>query len=493
MRLIKLFILLVVLLVAGLFFSSKSAQAWTGCGSQYGSNTDLRQYPTSLTAGQSSQVIVIMTNCGTLTWSDSQNFRLGSQNPENTGLWGAARVYMSQSTSSVVPPGGSTAFYFNITAPSSPGTYNFQMRMLRENITWFGDYTPNVQIQVTAPIANVTVDVYVRRASSGSYVKSLNLAYNEAGTPLRVLYYIANASSCWATGSWSGGRHNYTDSDPVDGPRSPGSYAYGIACSGLNGSSASDSAYVSLEAPPAPPTASISASPGSVSYGNSSVIYWTSSNASSCSVSPPSWGGTSGAQNTGALTTSTTYTVTCYGPGGSAVNSATVSVAPPTPSSCSSAGPDDDVVASNATSRYAYAYGVANAASVVFPTWTEAGGQDDIIWYPGTNQGGGTWRATINPSNHSGTGRVFVHVYTSNGYANVFCDSANFYKEQLGTVRINIDAGVSWTLTGPNGYSTSGTGSAVLSNLRLGRYTITPANRPGYVVNVTPSSSIELR
>jgi hypothetical protein len=493
MKLIKFFILLSVVLFAGLFFASKSTQAQTGCGSEYGSSAELRQYPTSMQAGSSAQVIIVMTNCGTMTWTEAKQFKLGSQNPESNKTWGLARVYLYQSTSPVVHNGDSTAFYFNITAPSGPGTYNFQWRMLRENVRWFGDYTPNVQIQVTKPIEDVAVNVLVRRASGGSYADSLNLSYNETSIPLRIIYHVSDAASCWATGSWSGSKHNYTDSDPVTGPSSPGTYSYGVACIGLNGSSASDSATVNLEAPLAPPSVSISANPTSVVSGGSSTITWSSSNATSCTVSPTDWTGINGSQSTGALSAATTYTASCTGSGGSSSESATVSILSPASATCTSAGPDDDVVAITATTRYAYAYGVSGASQVLFPTWTQVNGQDDMIWYQGTNQGSGTWRATIDPSNHSGAGLVFVHAYPSNGFSNVFCDSANFYKEQMGTVRINIDTGVHWVLTGPNGYSSQGTGSTVLNNLRFGVYTLTPDNRPGYVVSVTPSNSIELK
>ncbi len=74
------------------------------------------------------------------------------------------------------------------------------------------------------------------------------------------------------------------------------------------------------------PTVSISANPSTVSYGGSSTIIWSASNASSCSVTPTGWGGTTGSQSSGALYSTTVYTVNCSGPGGSASNSATVNV-----------------------------------------------------------------------------------------------------------------------------------------------------------------------
>jgi hypothetical protein len=76
------------------------------------------------------------------------------------------------------------------------------------------------------------------------------------------------------------------------------------------------------------PTVSISANPTSVSYGGSSTISWSSTNATSC-VASGSLSGTeptTSSQSTGPLTGTQTYTITCTGAGGSASNSATVTV-----------------------------------------------------------------------------------------------------------------------------------------------------------------------
>jgi hypothetical protein len=85
-----------------------------------------------------------MTNRGTKTWSTSH--RLGSQNPADNYIWGTHRVYLTNNVS----PGSEVTFNFTVTAPTTPGTYNFQWRMLEEMVEWFGDFTPNVAITVEA-------------------------------------------------------------------------------------------------------------------------------------------------------------------------------------------------------------------------------------------------------------------------------------------------------------------------------------------------------
>lgn len=71
--------------------------------------------------------------------------------------------------------------------------------------------------------------------------------------------------------------------------------------------------------------------PISIPYNSVATLTWISTNATSCSVSPGGWTGTSGSQSTGNLTVDRTYTLNCTGPGGSANDSVTVNVIAPQP------------------------------------------------------------------------------------------------------------------------------------------------------------------
>ena len=76
------------------------------------------------------------------------------------------------------------------------------------------------------------------------------------------------------------------------------------------------------------PTVTISASPNPVANNTASNVDWSSTGATSCSINGVDTGGaTSGSFSTGPLTSSTTYTLTCSGLGGSATGSVTVSIA----------------------------------------------------------------------------------------------------------------------------------------------------------------------
>lgn len=82
--------------------------------------------------------------------------------------------------------------------------------------------------------------------------------------------------------------------------------------------------------PPAP-TVTLTANPASVPNGATTMLTWNSTNATACTASG-AWSGskaTSGSQASGALTSSSTFALTCNGAGGNANQSVTVTIAPP--------------------------------------------------------------------------------------------------------------------------------------------------------------------
>jgi peptidoglycan-associated lipoprotein len=84
-------------------------------------------------------------------------------------------------------------------------------------------------------------------------------------------------------------------------------------------------------APPARPTVTLQASPTLVQKGESATLTWSSTNATSLSLSPEVGNVTAEGSTRVTPSDSTTYTITATGPGGSADANARVSVAPPPP------------------------------------------------------------------------------------------------------------------------------------------------------------------
>ena len=87
----------------------------------------------------------------------------------------------------------------------------------------------------------------------------------------------------------------------------------------------------------------------------------------------------------------------------------------------------------------------AYITSIVLPTWTEANGQDDIIWYQTTKNGVTSYTATISVAKHSlESGKYNVHVYGTSAVTNTLIGLAgttftNDY--QFGDVTVDATLG----------------------------------------------------
>ena len=102
--------------------------------------------PGTMAAGQSQTASVTMKNTGTIPWTPSTAFRLGTNTNASTFI-GATRVYLPSGTT--INPGQSYTFTFMLTAPSTSGPYTLQFRMLQEYVKWFGE-TLSTSVDVTA-------------------------------------------------------------------------------------------------------------------------------------------------------------------------------------------------------------------------------------------------------------------------------------------------------------------------------------------------------
>jgi Domain of unknown function (DUF4214)/Ig-like domain from next to BRCA1 gene len=103
--------------------------------------------PTMMSPGQQYTVAVTLKNTGSTSWSELTAYRLGSINPQDNWTWSVARVYLQPGE--LVAPGATKVFIFTVTAPYSPGTYDFQWRMVQEYVQWFGAATPNVRVRIS--------------------------------------------------------------------------------------------------------------------------------------------------------------------------------------------------------------------------------------------------------------------------------------------------------------------------------------------------------
>jgi hypothetical protein len=131
-----------------------------------------------------------------------------------------------------------------------------------------------------------------------------------------------------------------------------------------------------------------------------------------------------------------------------------------------------------------YANGIYGARSVLFPTWTLAGGQDDIEWIPGVYDAPNSrWKAVVNRVAHNGEyGTYESAIYKVDGNnATVGAGPGNIkvtLKPGAGTITRSYWTGITGTsiasLTGNAAYPDSPTGTDALSSFE-GVYWSNPA------------------
>ncbi|MEJ2088952.1 MAG: hypothetical protein P8Y69_10885, partial [Gammaproteobacteria bacterium] len=173
-----------------------------------------------------------------------------------------------------------------------------------------GTASGSVTITVIQPLPAPTVNLTAQAASI------------ERGTATTLNWGTTNATSCNASGAWSGNRS-------VNGSASTGALStastFTLTCSGAGGT-ASDSVSVQVTDPlPDAPAVSLTVDNAAIDAGASTTLRWSATNATTCTASD-GWSGSravTGSQ-TVSPSASTSYTLTCTGDGGS--DSATVTV-----------------------------------------------------------------------------------------------------------------------------------------------------------------------
>lgn len=150
-----------------------------------------------------------------------------------------------------------------------------------------------------------------------------------AGTTTTLSWSSTNATSCEASGAWTGTKA--TSGSEETAVLSVTS-TFNLACTGPGGTSLIQSVTVEVEAPPPPTDVTLTAQPATIAPGGSATLTWTTVEAEQCTAS----GGWTGAKSfTGGSETVTpaatsTYTLRCVGTSEDTA-SATVTVSAPPP------------------------------------------------------------------------------------------------------------------------------------------------------------------
>ena len=261
-----------------------------------------------------------------------------------------------------------------------------------------------------------------------------------SGSASTLSWSSTDATSCTASGSWSGTK-------ATSGTQSTGALAvpssYSMTCTGTSGTSGAASVLVKVI-----PTATIVANPTVVVAGGASTLTWSSINATSCTASG-GWGGalgTSGSQGTGALSATTSYSLTCSGAGGtSSVDTATVTI------SNGAVAMSPKIAAIALLQRQQFTATVPGGGTATWSVDGIAGGNSAV----GTVSGGGLYTAVAGTAagthtvvatsvaNTSQSGSAVVAVTDLAGvytYHNDLArDGANSHEYALTTANVNVN------------------------------------------------------
>jgi hypothetical protein len=272
-------------------------------------------------------------------------------------------------------------------------------------------------------------------ANSGSTSTAADVTVTAAGAPTVTIavaptsivlgkmailtWSSANATTCTASGSWTGSKA--VGGTATVTPTAVGTASYVLTCTGAGGS-ANATAALMVTAVPAP-TVTIAAAPTSIVLGKTATLTWSSTNATACTASG-SWTGSKAVGGTATVTPTvagaSSYVLTCTGTGGSAKATAALTVTTPAPTVTITVAPATITVgqaatltwsSTNATSCTASGgwSGAQSTSGTTSESPTTAGALSFTLTCTGSGgSGNATAALTVNAasSGHSGGGAV---------------------------------------------------------------------------------------
>jgi len=255
--------------------------------------------PSSLQSGGSSS----------LAWTSSNATSCTAGGGSGSDGWGGPVATSSSGTSTGALTAGTYTYTLTCTGPGG------------------GSPTSSAVVTVTNAPPAASITSFVATPSAVTVGQSTQLSWTTSA-----------ATSCTASGGtgtdgWNGSKPVSSGGTAVGPINTAGTYVYTLICTGAGGTSAPMSVGVTASAPVAASILSFTASPSSVTAGQSASLSWTTSAATSCTASggtgSDGWSGAKGTSSTGTstgpLTTvgTVTYTLTCTGAGGTSAPSST--------------------------------------------------------------------------------------------------------------------------------------------------------------------------
>jgi hypothetical protein len=228
--------------------------------------------------------------------------------------------------------GGDTGFVLNLNAAGSALIYSTYLggnlgeraqaiAVDSSGSAYVTGYTSSLNFPTASPFQpanNGNVNAFVTKFSAGGAVSSPpTVTISAAPTTITIgqsstlTWSSTNATSCTASGAWSGAQA--TSGTAGESPTATGTSTYTLTCNGAGGSA---NASAALTVNTAAPTVTLSINPTSITLGQSATLTWTSTNATSCMASG-AWSGTQPASGTLTVTPTAagteSYTLSCSG------------------------------------------------------------------------------------------------------------------------------------------------------------------------------------
>ncbi|MBI3775722.1 MAG: hypothetical protein HY273_09255 [Gammaproteobacteria bacterium] len=321
-------------------YKGSSTLNWTSAGATSCTASGAWTGPQSTTAS-ASKLLSSLTSIGASTYTLTCSNASGSSAPQSVVITVAAPVVPTATLTAdagSIPYNGTTILRWNstnATACTAGGSWSTvsglsgsqtvgpltSTKIYTLYCTGDGGNSPTVQVTVAVAAAPPTDPTVTISAAPSSVVSGGNTI---------ISWSSSNATSCTATGSWSGVKG--TSGNETRTGLTGTSSTFSISCSNAVGASSGVQS-TTVNVLPAPlPLANISATPTSVSYNGSTTLSWSSTYATKC-VASDGWSGDQSISGTlliANLKATTTYSIICSGPGGSSIKQQTsVAVAAP--------------------------------------------------------------------------------------------------------------------------------------------------------------------
>jgi hypothetical protein len=194
--------------------------------------------PVSMTPGQTATVHITFRNRGVL-WNDARSFRLGAVGDSDP--FTATTRY---NVGSEIGPNTNKTFTLTFTAPTTPGTYTSDWRMLREGVNWFGQtLTVNVTVSGSPGAPTITSQPQSQTVNPGGTV---NFTVVATGNPPIGYQWRKNAVNLSNGGNISGVT---TTTLTITNVQQTDAGTYSVAVSNTNGSVNSAEAVLTVGIP----------------------------------------------------------------------------------------------------------------------------------------------------------------------------------------------------------------------------------------------------